>query len=188
MHHQAGTPGEDRCAASAQAAKGVIATVGCLSRSVGLNDTAELRKVAIRDISMALNMLLADVVFLFLKTKSFHLHMSGPNFRGHVSLLQEQANEILATVDPLASRVRKIGGMTTRSISHIGGLQRLLDNDSQYESPREMLVELCGDNEQRAGHIRAAYSMCSELCDIASASLIENVLDETEAAYGFYLK
>jgi starvation-inducible DNA-binding protein len=135
---------------------------------------------ATRDISGALNALLADMFALFFKTKNFHWHMSGPHFRDYHVLLDEQATQIFATTDTIAERVRKIGGTTLRSIAHIGRLQRVLDNDADFVSPLDMLAELKNDNMQLAAYMRAAHGVCDEHGDVATASLLEVWIDETE--------
>ncbi len=140
----------------------------------------DLRPEATKDISGALNAMLADVFALYLKTKNFHWHMSGPHFRDYHLLLDEQGDQIFAMTDPLAERVRKIGGGTLRSIGQISQLQRLSDNDAEYVEPLDMLAELREDNKTLAARFREAHGVCEEHEDIASASLIETWIDETE--------
>ena len=135
---------------------------------------------AVRDISGALNALLADTFALYVKTKNFHWHVSGPHFRDYHLLLDEQGEQIFAATDDIAERVRKIGGTTLRSIGHIARLQRVLDNDAEHVTPRDMLAELRDDNAQLAVRLREAHGLCDEHGDIASASLIENWVDEAE--------
>jgi starvation-inducible DNA-binding protein len=135
---------------------------------------------AVRDISGALNILLADMFALYVKTKNFHWHMSGPHFRDYHLLLDEQAEQIFPTADAIAERVRKIGGTTLRSIGHIGRLQRFLDNDADYVTPLDMLAELRDDNKQLAANLRGTHGLCDEHGDVASASLLENWIDEAE--------
>jgi starvation-inducible DNA-binding protein len=135
---------------------------------------------AVRDISGALNILLADMFALYVKTKNFHWHMSGPHFRDYHLLLDEQAEQIFPTTDAIAERVRKIGGTTLRSISHIGRLQRFLNNDADYVTPLDMLAELRDDNKQLAENLRGTHGLCDEHGDVASASLLENWIDEAE--------
>jgi starvation-inducible DNA-binding protein len=135
---------------------------------------------ATRDISGALNALLADMFALYLKTKNFHWHVSGPHFRDYHLLLDEQGEQIFATTDALAERVRKIGGTTLRSIGHVARLQRVLDNDADYVTPLDMLAELRDDNRQVVLRMREAHSLCDEHGDVASASLFENWIDEAE--------
>jgi starvation-inducible DNA-binding protein len=135
---------------------------------------------AVRDISRALNMLLADTFTLYLKTKNFHWHMSGPHFRDHHLLLDEQARQIFAITDGIAERVRKIGGITVHSIGHIKRLQRILDNDANNVTPEDTLGELRDDNRQLTKEMRGAHSLCEEQGDVATASLLENWIDEAE--------
>jgi len=140
----------------------------------------DLKPAATRDITGALNAVLADVFALYLKTKNFHWHMSGPHFRDYHLLLDEQADQLFAMTDPIAERVRKVGGLTIRSIGDIGRLQRLSDNDAEYVEPLDMLAELREDNKTLAANLREAHDVCDEHRDIASASLIEIWVDETE--------
>ena len=133
-----------------------------------------------REISEGLNALLADVFALYLKTKNFHWHMSGPHFRDHHLLLDEQADQIFAMADPIAERVRKLGGSTIRSIGQVSRTQRVLDNDEKYVDPQDMLSELRSDNKDLAERLREAHGLCDESRDIATASLIETWVDETE--------
>ncbi len=135
---------------------------------------------ATKDISGAMNAILADVFALYLKTKNFHWHMSGPHFRDYHLLLDEQADQIFAMTDPIAERVRKIGGTTLRSIGHIARLQRVEDNDAPYVEPEDMLAELREDNKALAARLREAHGVCDDHEDIATASLIEVWVDETE--------
>jgi starvation-inducible DNA-binding protein len=135
---------------------------------------------AVHDLSAALNGLLADTFALYLKTKNFHWHMSGPHFRDHHLLLDEQSDQIFAMTDDLAERVRKIGGATLRSIGHIARLQRVLDNDAEYVTPLDMLAELRDDNRQLVARLREAHGLCDEHGDVASASLLENWVDGAE--------
>jgi starvation-inducible DNA-binding protein len=132
------------------------------------------------EIACALNVLLADLFALYIKTKSFHWHVSGPHFRDYHLLLDEQAAQILATTDLAAERVRKIGRTTLRSIGHIAGLQRVSDCDDAAASARDMLAELHVDNAELADNLRRAHALCDEHGDIATASLIENWVDEAE--------
>jgi starvation-inducible DNA-binding protein len=140
----------------------------------------DLEPAATRDITAALNPLLADVFALYLKTKNFHWHVSGPHFRDYHLLLDEQGTQLFAMTDPIAERVRKIGGRTLHSIGHIARLQRVLDNDAEYVEPSDMLAELRDDNKALAAHLREAHEICEQYNDIASASLIETWIDETE--------
>jgi DNA-binding ferritin-like protein (oxidative damage protectant) len=135
---------------------------------------------AVHDIAAALNAVLADVFALYLKTKNFHWHMSGPHFRDYHLLLDEQSDQIFAMTDPIAERARKIGGNTLRSIGDIARKQRVLDNDAAYVEPQDMLAELCGDNKQLAASMRETHGVCDQYGDVATASLLEVWIDETE--------
>jgi starvation-inducible DNA-binding protein len=154
-------------------------------RKAALNTRTGLGADATRDISGALNALLADTFALYLKTKNFHWHMSGPRFRDLHLLLDEQASQIFATTDDIAERVRKIGGTTIRSIGHIARLQRLSDNDADFVTPQDMLAELREDNLTLAASLRETHGVCDEYSDVATASLIENWIDETERRVWF---
>ena len=140
----------------------------------------DLKAAATQDIAGALNGILADVFAIYLKTKNFHWHMSGPHFRDYHLLLDEQADQIYAMTDPIAERIRKLGGSTLRSIGHIARTQRVLDNDAEYVEPLDMLAELREDNKTLATRLREAHNVCDEHRDIATASLIEVWIDETE--------
>ena len=131
-------------------------------------------------ISAAMNAILADVFALYLKTKNFHWHMSGPHFRDYHLLLDEQGDQIFAMTDPIAERVRKIGGRTIKSIGQIARQQRVLDNEAEYVEPEDMLVELREDNQTLVTRLREAHSVCEEYNDVATTSLIEVWIDETE--------
>ena len=149
-------------------------------RKASLNTPTGLGKAATKDITGALNTLLADVFALYMKTKNFHWHVSGPHFRDYHLLLDEQADQLFAISDTIAERVRKVGGNTLRSIGHIARLHRIEDNDRDFVPARQMLAELHQDNQQLAAGLRAAHEVCDEHRDIATASLIENWIDETE--------
>ena len=140
----------------------------------------DLKTAATKDIAAAMNAILADVFALYLKTKNFHWHMSGPHFRDYHLLLDEQADQVFAMTDPIAERIRKVGGTTLKSIGHIARTQRLLDNDADYVEPLDMLAELREDNKTLAARLREAHNVCEEHRDIATASLIEIWIDETE--------
>ena len=140
---------------------------------------------ATRDIAAVLNTLLADTFALYFKTKNFHWHVSGPHFRDYHLLLDEQAAQLLASTDDMAERVRKIGGTTLRSIGHVGRLQRVLDNDADFVMPEDMLAELRDDNRQMVANLREAHGMVDEANDVATASLIENWIDEAERRVWF---
>ena len=145
-----------------------------------LNTPTDLTPEATRDISGALNLILADVFALYLKTKNFHWHLSGPHFRDYHLLFDEHAEQIFDMTDPIAERVRKIGGATIKSIGQIAHLQRVLDNDADYVDPEDMLAELAEDNKTLAARLRQTHNVCDEHRDIATASLIEVWIDETE--------
>ncbi len=142
--------------------------------------STDLTASATKDIAGAMNAIAADVFALYLKTKNFHWHMSGPHFRDYHLLLDEQADQLFAMTDPIAERIRKLGGTTLRSIGHIARTQRVLDNDADYVEPEDMLAELCGDSKTLAARLREAHNVCDEHGDIATASLIEVWIDETE--------
>src|SRR6516162_4982645 len=149
-------------------------------RDAPLATRTDIKPAGVKDITGAMNAILADVFALYLKTKNFHWHMSGPHFRDYHLLLDEQAEQIFATTDDMAERVRKIGGTTLRSIGHIGRLQRVLDNNAEFVTPLDMLAELRDDNKQLVSSLREAHSICDKHNDVASASLIENWIDEAE--------
>ena len=149
-------------------------------QTASLQTPTDLKSNAVRDLSGALNTLLADMFALYLKTKNFHWHMSGPHFRDYHLLLDEHGDQIFATTDALAERVRKIGGTTLRSIGHIARLQRVLDNDADFVTPRDMLAELRDDNKQLTERLRETHGVCDEHDDVATASLLENWIDEAE--------
>jgi starvation-inducible DNA-binding protein len=145
-----------------------------------LSTPTDLTAEATRDVGGAMNAVLADVFALYLKTKNFHWHLSGPHFRDYHLMFDEQGDQIFAMTDPIAERVRKIGGTTIRSIGQIAKLQRVLDNDADYVEPADMLAELCEDNKTLTARLREAHNVCDEHRDIATASLIEVWIDETE--------
>ena len=149
-------------------------------RDLALETPSDLTSKATVDIAASLTALLADTFALYLKAKNFHWHMSGRHFRDYHLLLDEQGTQIFAMTDPMAERVRKIGGMTLRSIGHISRLQRILDNDAGYVTPLDMLAELRDDNKQMAVSMREIHSLCDEHEDVATASLLETWIDETE--------
>jgi starvation-inducible DNA-binding protein len=145
-----------------------------------LGTPTDLKPEATRDISAALARLLADVFALYVKTKNFHWHISGPHFRDYHLLLDEQGQQIFEMTDPIAERARKIGGKTLRSIGDIARNQRILDNDADYVDPQDMLAELREDNKSLTVGLRQAHNVCDEYGDVATASLIEVWIDETE--------
>jgi len=145
-----------------------------------LGTPTDLKPEAVRDISAALQGLLADVFALYMKTKNFHWHMSGRHFRDYHLLLDEQGEQLFAMTDPIAERARKIGGTTLRSIGQIAKQQRILDNDADYVDPQDMLAELREDNKQLAAIMREVHGVCDGHGDVATASLLEVWIDETE--------
>jgi starvation-inducible DNA-binding protein len=149
-------------------------------RDAPLETRTDLTQAATKDIAAAMNAILADVFALYVKTKNFHWHMSGPHFRDYHLLLDEHAEQLFAMTDPIAERVRKIGGLTLRSIGNISRTQRVLDNDAEYVEPLDMLAELADDNKTLAARLREAHNVCDEHRDVATASLIEVWIDETE--------
>ena len=149
-------------------------------RDAPLATRTDLSRAAVKDISGAMNAILADVFALYLKTKNFHWHMSGPHFRDYHLLLDEHADQLFAMTDPVAERVRKLGGITLRSIGQISRTQRVLDNDAEYVEPLDMLAELAEDNKTLTSRLRQAHNVCDQHRDVATASLIEVWIDETE--------
>jgi starvation-inducible DNA-binding protein len=158
----------------------MIAEEAKARRSAQLNTPSDLGADATRDLTAALNVLLADLFALYFKTKNFHWHVSGPHFRDYHLLLDEQADQIYGTTDTVAERVRKIGGGTLRSVGHIARLQRVLDNDAEYVSPLDMLAELREDNKGLAARMRELHGLCDERGDVATASFLEVWIDEAE--------
>jgi len=144
---------------------------------LGANDT--------KNIAAGLNLLLADTFALYLKTKNFHWHVSGPHFRDYHLLLDEQADQIFAMTDVLAERVRKLGGATIRSIGDISRQQRIADNDAAYVNPQDMLAELREDNQRVVAAMREAHDVCDEHNDVATASMLEVFIDEAEKRVWF---
>src|SRR5450631_3222492 len=140
-------------------------------RQAPLVTPTDLKRGATKDISGAMNAILADVFALYMKTKNFHWHMSGPHFRDYHLLLDEQSDQIYAMTDPIAERVRKVGGSTLRSIGHIARMQRIADNDADYVEPSDMLAELREDNKSLASRLREAHNVCDKHRDIATSSL-----------------
>jgi starvation-inducible DNA-binding protein len=149
-------------------------------RSANLATPTDLGSNATKDISGGLNILAADVLALWMKTKNFHWHVSGPHFRDYHLLLDDQSDQIYAMVDPIAERARKLGGNALHSIGQVGKLQRVLDNDADYVTPQDMLAELREDNKQLTRNMRVLHEVCDEHNDVATASLLENWIDETE--------
>ena len=149
-------------------------------RDVPLAVPTDLTRSAVKDIAGAMNAILADVFALYLKTKNFHWHMSGRHFRGYHLLLDEHSDQLYAMTDPIAERIRKLGGLTIKSIGQISRIQRVLDNDADYVDPEDMIAELGEDNQTLAARLREAHNVCEEHRDVATASLIEVWIDETE--------
>ena len=145
-----------------------------------LGTPTDLAGDATRDIAAGLNRLLADTFALYLKTKNFHWHLSGPHFRDWHLLLDGHAAQLIAMTDPIAERVRKLGRTTIRSISDITNRQSLLDNTADYVDPQDMLAELLADNRQVLAELRRVHGICDAVSDVASTSLIETWIDETE--------
>ena len=149
-------------------------------RDAPLATPTDLTRSATKDITGAMNAILADVFALYLKTKNFHWHMSGRHFRDYHLLLDEHGDQLFAMTDPIAERIRKIGGLTIKSIGHIARLQRVLDNDAEYVDPKDMIAELAEDNKTLATRLREAHNVSEEHRDVATTSLIEVWIDETE--------
>lgn len=146
-------------------------------RTAPLNTPSDIKGEAVRDISAGLNALLADVFALYLKTKNFHWHMSGPHFRDYHLMLDDHGDQLFAMTDDIAERVRKVGGLTIRSIGNIARLQRLKDNDADYVTPQDMLSELREDEEAIVLSMLAVHAVCDDAGDVATASLLENWID-----------
>ena len=149
-------------------------------RAAPLATPTDLTRSTTKDVAGAMNAILADVFALYLKTKNFHWHMSGPHFRDYHLLLDEHAEQLFAMTDPIAERIRKIGGPTLKSIGHIARTQRVRDNDADYVEPLDMIAELAEDNKALAARLREAHDVCDEHRDVATASLTEVWIDETE--------
>src|ERR1700680_4474146 len=149
-------------------------------RGAPLATPTDLSRSATKDIAGAMNAILADVFALYLKTKNFHWHMSGPHFRDYHLLLDEHGDQLFAMTDPIAERIRKIGGLTIKSIGQISHLQRVLDNDADYVHPSDMIAELAEDNKTLAARLREVHNVCDEHRDVATASLLEVWIHETE--------
>ncbi len=154
-------------------------------RRAALATPSDLDAETVKNITGALNALPADVFALYLKTKNFHWHVSGPHFRDYHLLLDEQASQIFAMTDDIAERVRKIGGTTIRSIGHVARLQRLSNNDADYVNPLDMLAELREDNRAVLASMREVHDLCDESNDVATTSLLEKWIDETEPRIWF---
>ncbi len=149
-------------------------------RQASLVTPTDLQARATRDIAAAMNAVLADVFALYLKTKNFHWHVSGPHFRDYHLLFEEQATQIFEMTDPIAERIRKIGGATLRSIGNIASLQRVQDNDADFVDAADMLAELREDNKALVSRLREVHELCADHRDFATTSLIEGWIDEAE--------
>jgi len=149
-------------------------------RNAVMGTPSDLDAQAAAQVASAMNAMLADVFALYVKTKNFHWHMTGPHFRDYHLLLDEQADQVFAMTDPIAERVRKLGALTLKSIGQIAKTQRVLDNDAHYVEPQEMLTELREDNSALAARMREAHELCERHRDFATASLLEVWIDETE--------
>jgi starvation-inducible DNA-binding protein len=162
-----------------------MSTTAADRRARSLRTPNLLGRQKAKEIAGALNLLLADLLALYFKTKNFHWHVSGPHFRDYHHLLDEQADQIFAITDTVAERARKVGGTTLHSVGHIGRLQRLRDNDAEYVTPLGMLGELREDNLQLAAYMRETHGVCEEHGDVATASLLEVWIDEAERRIWF---
>src|SRR5271156_429355 len=154
-------------------------------KEAALLTPTDLGAKATRDISAAMNSVLADVFALYVKTKNFHWHLSGPHFRDYHLMFDEHGDQIFAMTDDIAERVRKIGGLTIRSIGHVSRLQRLSDNDAEYVDPFDMLAELREDNQALLASMRGAHDVCDDENDVATTSLLEVWIDQTERRIWF---
>lgn len=153
--------------------------------SANLDTPTDLDPQGVAAICADVNRLVADNFALLLKTKNFHWHVSGSHFRDYHLLLDEQADEILAAIDPLAERVRKLGGETLRSVGHVSAIQTIKDNNEEYVTPTDMLRELMADNKHMVAKMRECHELCDKYADTATASLLENFIDETEKRIWF---
>jgi starvation-inducible DNA-binding protein len=147
-------------------------------REASLTPHTDIARDAVTEIAGALTALLADVFAVYVKTKNFHWHMSGPHFRDYHLLLDEHGEQLFAMIDDIAERVRKIGGTTLRSVGHIARVKRIADNDADYVTPKDMLSELWEDNKALVLSMRSVHDLCDEVGDVATASLLENWIDE----------
>jgi starvation-inducible DNA-binding protein len=154
-------------------------------RKSPLHTPSDIEPQRVKEITGALNALLADVFTLYLKTKNFHWHMSGPHFRDYHLLLDEHADQIFAMTDDIAERVRKIGGTTIRSIGHISRLRRIADNDAEFVDPGDMLGELREDEKGLVLKMQAVHGLCDDSGDVATASLLENWIDQAQRRIWF---
>lgn len=151
-----------------------------INQAKPLDTPSDLEEKGREKVAESLNRLVADAFALYIKTKNYHWHMSGRHFRDYHLLLDEQADQIFATIDPLAERARKIGANTIRSVAHIAQLQRVKDNDEDFVAPKDMLKDLLAENKKMAKNMRDAHQICDDAEDVATASLLEVYIDETE--------
>jgi starvation-inducible DNA-binding protein len=151
-----------------------------LTISPKLETPTDINQVSVKKITLALNELIADAFTLYIKTKNFHWHISGSHFRDYHLMLDEQASQIFSTIDPLAERVRKLGAVTIRSIAEIGRLSSLKEENSEFVAPLDMLSELMNDSKSVAAKMRKTHKICDDADDVATASLLEVYIDETE--------
>jgi starvation-inducible DNA-binding protein len=149
-------------------------------RFAAYNATTDIPAQSVKEISGSLTALLADVFSLYIKTKNFHWHMSGPHFRDYHLLLDEHGDQLFGITDAIAERVRKIGGTTLRSIGHITRIKRIEDNDADYVTPQDMLSELWEDNKALVLSMRSAHALCDDAGDVASTSMLENWIDDAQ--------
>src|SRR3954451_8620056 len=170
----------DRHLLAIEVSRSILDEVTHMLQKTSLTTPTTLSEKAVRDISAALTLLLSDVFALYLKTKNFHWHMSGPHFRDYHLMLDDQGDQLFSMTDAIAERARKIGGTTIRSIGQISRLQRVVDNDAEYVEPLDMIAALREDNTTLTRNMRELHSLCDEAGDVATASLLENWIDETE--------
>jgi starvation-inducible DNA-binding protein len=170
----------DRHLLAIEVSRSILDEVTHMLQKTSLTTPTTLSEKAVRDISAALTLLLSDVFALYLKTKNFHWHMSGPHFRDYHLMLDDQGDQLFSMTDAIAERARKIGGTTIRSIGQISRLQRVVDNDAEYVEPLDMIAVLREDNTTLTRNMREVHSLCDEAGDVATASLLENWIDETE--------
>ena len=171
--------------AAAKAPVKAKAKAKAVTRDSRLDPPSDLGQNAVGDITAALNLLLADVFALYFKTKNFHWHVSGPHFRSFHLMFDEQGDQIFAMTDPIAERVRKIGGVTLHSLAEAARMTRVLENDKEYVDPADMIAELRDDNKDLIGRLRATHDLTSEHNDFATTSLLENWIDEAERRHWF---
>lgn len=165
--------------------KGPSAAPARRRQSAALTTPTDLPADAVAEVAGGLNLALADTLALYLKTKNFHWHVSGPHFRDYHRLLDDQSAELLASTDAMAERVRKLGGTTIRSIGHVARIQRVADNDAEFVSAGGMLAELREDNTAMAARLRELHGLCDDHNDVATASLLENWIDQAEGRAWF---